>query len=97
MYKMKTANYQNMIAALRKFATDTEETCQELSGACSVAYTSFSEGDDASQNIAANVYQISQRYAALGKYALQIAAAMQNELERGNEGNVWNGDGMDDF
>jgi len=91
------ANYENMITALQTSAKEIYNDATQLLTYASTCASALGEGDTGAANILANVQKAQQSYAECSAEAMNIAAAMQEELEEmQKERDVWADDDIEE-
>ena len=87
------ANYENMIEALTGCAQKIYDDAAELLNQANVCASALGDSDNAVPQILQKVTECQQRYAECAGVAMDIANAMQEELEEvRKEEAVWESD-----
>lgn len=87
------ANYENMIEALSNCAKDIYDDAAELLNQANVCASALGDSDSAVPVILEKVTGCQQKYAECAAAAMDIANAMQTELEEiRKEKDVWESD-----
>lgn len=91
--RVNEAKYESMIAALQRFAANVSTLAEEMGACASTASSALSDEDEAVPEICRMIKSSELKYMKACKEALNIASAMQEELdEQRRERDVWTGD-----
>lgn len=91
--RVVVANYENMIDALSSCARKIYDDAAELLNQANICASALGDSDNAVPQILQRVTQSQQKYAECAATAMDIAKAMQEELEQiREEAQVWGGD-----
>lgn len=84
------ANYENMISALQTAARTIYDDAAELLNEANICASALGESDNAVPEIIQKVTECQQKYAECAAVAMDIAQAMQEELDEiMKEREVW--------
>lgn len=87
------ANYENMIEALSGCARKIYDDAAELLNQANVCASALGDSDNAVPQILQRVTECQQKYAECAATAMDIAKAMQEEVEAmAREDDVWESD-----
>ena len=89
--KVNKQNYEAMIQALVRFASNVENGVEQLSGICKECADGLGEEDGAVPGINSKIREASLKYLRAAKTAVGIAQQMKEELDtQEKEDSVWN-------
>lgn len=87
------ANYENMIGALSSCAQKIYDDATELLNQANICASALGDSDSAVPQILQKTTECQQKYAECAATAMNIARAMQEELEQiSQEAQVWGSD-----
>ena len=91
--KVNEQKYEAMIAALSRFASNVSTKASEMHTLGSVCKQALGEGDEGAAKAFEELRSCQLKYLKATKQALQIAQAMQAELDaQRKEREIWNND-----
>lgn len=91
--RVNKVNYENMIEALSGCAQKIYNDAAELLNQANVCASALGDSDNAVPQILQRVMECQQKYAECAEVAMDIARAMQEELEKmAKEDQVWESD-----
>ena len=89
--KVNKQNYEAMIQALVRFASNVENGVEQMSGICKECADGLGEEDGAVPGINSKIREASLKYLRAAKTAVGIAQQMKEELDtQEKEDSVWN-------
>ena len=91
--RVRVENYENMIEALSGCAQKIYDDAAELLNQANICASALGDSDNAVPQILQKVTECQQKYAECAGQAMDIAGAMQEELEEmAKENDVWESD-----
>ena len=91
--RVVVANYENMIESLSNCAQKIYSDAEELLNQANVCASALGDSDSAVPQILQKTAECQQKYAECAATAMDIARAMQEELEQiSQEAQVWESD-----
>lgn len=91
--RVVVANYENMIESLSNCAQKIKDDAEELLNQANICANALGDSDSAVPQILQKATECQQKYAECADTAINIAKAMQEELEQiSKEAQVWESD-----
>ena len=91
--RVNEQKYEAMIAALTQFASSVSEKASEMNNLGAMCKQALGDGDEGVEKAISELRSCQRKYLEASKQALEIAQAMQEELDaQRREREVWNND-----